>query len=181
VLEEKEFHQRLERIEGLVHTLESIADPKVRACAKDLVQSLLDLQGAGLDRIVTTLSGAGEPGRVLFHELARDDLVSSLLLLHGLHPVSLEERVKRAIAEIGPHLRSHGGSVEVVEISGGVLRLRLSGGGHGCGSSPDALRAAVEEAVYAAAPDVDGIQVEAGLEAPAPSGLVQLQVSPSRK
>ncbi|HJS73070.1 MAG TPA: NifU family protein [Vicinamibacteria bacterium] len=181
VLEEREFQRRIQKIEGLVHTLESVADPKVRASAKELVQSLLDLHGAGLDRILTTVSGAGEPGRILVDELARDDLVSSLLLLHGLHPVGLEERVKQALEEIGPHLRSHGGSVEMVGLSGSVVRLRLSGGGHGCGSSPAALQVAVEDAVYAAAPDVEGVQVEAVLNAPAPSGLVQLQASPSRR
>jgi Fe-S cluster biogenesis protein NfuA len=180
-LEEKEFQRRIQKIEGLVRALEAVADPKIRASAKELVQCLLDLHGAGLDRILAAVTGAGEPGRVLIDELARDDLVSSLLLLHGLHPVRLEDRVRQALERVGPYLRSHGGGVEMVGLSGGVVRLRLSGGGHGCGSSPAALQAAVEEALYAAAPDVEGLQIDAVATAPASPGLVQLQVLPSRR
>jgi Fe-S cluster biogenesis protein NfuA len=162
-LEEKEFQRRIQKIEGLVRALESVADPKIRASAKELVQCLLDLHGAGLDRILAAVTGAGEPGRVLIDELARED------------------RVRQALERVGPYLRSHGGGVEMVGLSGGVVRLRLSGGGHGCGSSPAALQAAVEEALYAAAPDVEGLQIDAVATAPASPGLVQLQVLPSRR
>ena len=36
----------------------------------------------------------GEPGHALIASLAGDDLVSSLLLLYGLHPLDLETRVE---------------------------------------------------------------------------------------
>src|ERR1700733_4995688 len=48
--------------------------------AQQLVREGVGLYGAGLDRIVAL----GDPG--LAERLATDDLVASLLLVHGLHP-----------------------------------------------------------------------------------------------
>ena len=45
----KDFRGDIQRIGGLVQEIESIADPAVRATAKDMVQSLMDLHGAGLN------------------------------------------------------------------------------------------------------------------------------------
>ena len=39
---------------------------------------------------------------------------SHLLLLHGLHPVPLEARVRAALDEVRPYLESHGGDVELL-------------------------------------------------------------------
>src|SRR5665213_3073887 len=45
----REFQEQVGRIEGLVHEIESIADPALRATAKELVRSLMDLHRAGLE------------------------------------------------------------------------------------------------------------------------------------
>jgi Fe-S cluster biogenesis protein NfuA/nitrite reductase/ring-hydroxylating ferredoxin subunit len=180
VLEEKEFQRRIQKIEGLVRTLESVADPRVRASAQDLVRSLMDLHGAGLDRLLSIVAGAGEPGRAIFDDLARDDLVSKLLLLYGLHPVDLETRVAQALETVRPYLRSHGGGVELLSASEGAVRLRFSGSCHGCASSAMTLKLAIEDAIYAAAPDVESLEVEGVVESTKPTGLVQLGVLPPR-
>jgi Fe-S cluster biogenesis protein NfuA/nitrite reductase/ring-hydroxylating ferredoxin subunit len=87
--------------------------------------------------------------------------VSSLLLLHGLHPLDLETRVAQALEQVRPYMRSHGGGVDLLEITGeGVIRLRLEGTCHGCPSSRVTLKFAVEKAIYAAAPDAAGLEVE---------------------
>ena len=62
-----------------------------------------------------------------------DDLVASVLLLHGLHPDSIETRVLRALDNVRPYLRSHGGEVELVSVREGVVRIKLTGS---CGSCP---------------------------------------------
>ena len=50
--------------------------------------------------------------------------------------------------------------------------------GHGCGSSPDAVRAALEEAVTGAAPDAAGVDVDV-VEAPAELPLLQIGRRPA--
>ena len=62
-----------------------------------------------------------------------------------------------------PYLGSHGGDVELLEVTDdGVVRLRLLGSCDGCPSSSVTLKLAVEDAIEAAAPEVTGIEVETG-------------------
>jgi Fe-S cluster biogenesis protein NfuA len=123
---------------------------------------------------------AGEPGRAIIDNLGRDDLVGSLLLLYGLHPLDLESRVIQALEKLRPYMRSHGGSVELLSINDGAVRLRLEGSSNGCGSSGQTLKAAIEEAIYDAAPDITALEIEGGLEKPFSSGLVQLARSSNK-
>ena len=47
-----------------------------------------------------------------------------MLLLQGLHPFEVEDRVRQALESVRPYLRSHGGNVELIEVDG-IARLRL--------------------------------------------------------
>ncbi len=87
--------------------------------------------------------------------LAADDLVASLLLVHGLHPHGVERRVSDALDTVRPYLGSHGGDVHLLEVSGDVVRLQFSGSCKSCPSSAVTLELAVEDAVRAAAPEID--------------------------
>jgi Fe-S cluster biogenesis protein NfuA len=129
----------------------------------ELVQALVELYGEGLARIVAACDVPVE-----------DELVAHLLLLHGLHPVPVEQRVTAALDEVRPHLLAHGGGVELLDVSEGVVRLRLEGACHGCPSSALTLRSAVEEAVMRAAPDVERIEADGTVE---PSGLLQIEIA----
>lgn len=167
--EKREFHARTEQIEQLLKTLESTADPQVHAAALELMQSIMELHGTGFERMLELLSQGTDGNRVI-GELAEDDLVSGLLLLHGLHPDDMETRVLRALNKVRPYLQSHGGDVEMLGLRDGVLRLRLRGSCGSCSSSSATLKNAVEEAVVEAAPDVTEIIAEPATE--------QLNVSP---
>lgn len=173
-LDKKEFQQRLQKIEELVHTIESSADPRVRASAVELMQSLMELHGAGIERMMEITFETGAAGREIIDRLADDDLVASLLLLYGLHPLDIETRVMQALDKVRPYLRSHGGDVELLGVTDGAVRLRLQGSCHGCASSAMTLKLAIEEAIYEAAPDLTALEVEGVVAPPAPSGLVQL-------
>ncbi len=165
----------LQRVEGLIRKIENLPDPEARAAAVELVQSLMDFHGAGLDRLMEIVAGAGEAGYAVFDKFAEDELVGSLLLLHGLHPVPLETRVMQALDEVRPYLDSHGGNVELLGVEEGVVRLRLQGSCKTCPSSSMTLKLAIEEAIYRAAPDVAAIEAEGVAEQPpAPNGLVQI-------
>ena len=173
-MEEKEFQQRIQKIETLVRKVEGLPDAEARASALQLFQLVMDLHGAGVERMMNIVFEAGEPGRAIIDNLGSDDLVGSLLLLYGLHPLDLEARVIRALEKLRPYMRSHGGSVELLGVNDGVIRLRLEGSSNGCGSSAQTLKATIEEVIFDAAPDMAGLEIEGGLEKPFASGLVQL-------
>ena len=85
----QEFQQRVARIDGLVQQVESAADPALRSAARELIQSLMELHGAGLERIIEIVSNAKETAG-LVQILSQDELVSSLLVLYNLHPEDFE-------------------------------------------------------------------------------------------
>jgi Fe-S cluster biogenesis protein NfuA len=117
----------------------------------------------------------------LIDTFASDDLLSSIFLLHDLHPVDLETRVMLALDEVRPYLKSHGGNVEFVRLEGNVAYLRLEGSCHGCPGSTNTLKLAIEEVLYKAAPDLAGLQVEGVTEPPARSAIPVTFVPPKRK
>jgi len=156
---------RIAQIEALTEVLEHCLDTEVKTSARDLVRVILDLHRAGIATILDRLAAAGAPGQEIAADLARDSLVSGLLVLHDLHPEDFETRVRRALEEAGPRLRSqHRGNVELAAVVGDTVKLRLSGGCGTCPSSSSTLRKAVEDAILAAAPDVVAIEVESTVE-----------------
>jgi Fe-S cluster biogenesis protein NfuA len=160
------------RVEELIGRAEHFADPADRAVTRDLVSSLLELHGAGLARVLDVLSGSGDVGRSVMQALVADGLVASLFLLHGLHPVDLESRVRLALDAVRPALAHHGGGVELFGVIDGVVRLRLEGNCNGCPSSGETLRNLVETALDEAAPDRTGLEIVSP-ELP-PSRLISL-------
>ena len=48
--------------------------------------------------------------------LADDPLVASLLVVHGLHPDGLRQRVAAALEKVRPFLGGHGGDVELLDV-----------------------------------------------------------------
>jgi Fe-S cluster biogenesis protein NfuA len=174
VADDKDFQARVQRIGGLVHDLETIADPAARAAAKDLVQLLMDLHGTGLERILDVVFQAGEPGAQIIDDLGRDPLVSSLLVLYGLHPEELQTRVEGKLEQMVSKLHKMGAEAKLISVSDGHVRVRVSVDGHACGSTFRTLQASVEEAMYEAAPDLLSLVVE-GLEEQAASGFVAVE------
>jgi len=178
--DKKDVQQRLQKIEALVQTIESAADPRVRAGAVELMQSLMELHGAGIKRMMEIVFETGAVGGGIIDRFADDDLASSLLLLYGLHPLDIETRVMQALDKVRPYLRSHGGNVELLGVSDTIVGLRLQGSCNGCASSAMTLKLAIEEAVYEAAPDVTGLEVEGVVGESPRSSLVQLEPAPGK-
>ena len=171
--DDKDFRERVQRIGGIVQEIEAIADPATRATAKVLIQSLMDLHSAAIERTMEIVAGAGEPGLALIDQLGRDPMVSSVLVLYGLHPEELDSRVQKAIEKVKPQLRKQGAEVEVLELHEGVVRLRVQTGDHTCGSTAKTVRATLEGAIYDAAPDLNLLTLE-GLDGQVASGFVAL-------
>jgi len=167
LLDDQGLQERVARMEALLGEIETLADPNARAKAAEVVGVLLELYGEGLARMMEVVGQGNERERI-FEALAEDELVSHLLLLHGLHPLDLETRVVQALKEVRPYLQSHGGNVELLGVEGGVARVRLQGSCDGCPSSTVTLKLAIEEAIMKAAPDLEGIEAE-GVAEPKPA------------
>jgi Fe-S cluster biogenesis protein NfuA/nitrite reductase/ring-hydroxylating ferredoxin subunit len=151
-----------ERIEMLLDA-SSAHGAMARERSEELVRLVADLYGAGLGRILDIVHDQGRLDEQVLDALAADDLVASLLLVHGLHPYDVGTRIERALDEVRPYLGTHGGDVELLGVTGaGVVRLRLLGSCDGCASSSVTLKLAVEGAVEAAAPEITGIEVDTG-------------------
>lgn len=163
-MEDRIARERVARVEHLLEDVEALSDPLARETATELVTALLDLYGEGLGRIVAEAADRDDDG-ALAAALAADELVGHLLLLHDLHPVPLQERVRGALRDVRPYLESHGGDVELLGVDEGVVRLRLQGSCEGCPSSSATLQLAIEEAIRAAAPDVARVEAD-GAAAP---------------
>jgi Fe-S cluster biogenesis protein NfuA/nitrite reductase/ring-hydroxylating ferredoxin subunit len=142
--------------------------------AEELVRIVADLYGAGLERLLDIVHERGHLTDDVLDALAGDDLVASLLLVHGLHPYSVGARIEQALAGVRPYLGSHGGDVELLGVGDdGVVRLRMLGSCDGCPSSSVTLKLAVEGAIEAAAPEVTAIEVSDA--APAPGPLIPVE------
>jgi hypothetical protein len=145
-----------ERVETLLTELGPLAPQ-----AEELVRALVELYGAGLDRVMEIVTETGSPETL--RRLIDDDLVSDLLIVHDLHPLTTAERVESA-------LNGHQSEIELLGVTpDGVVRLRADGL-HGCRP-----RETVERVVRAAAPEVSGVEFEdpllqIGLRPPGPPG-----------
>jgi Fe-S cluster biogenesis protein NfuA/nitrite reductase/ring-hydroxylating ferredoxin subunit len=133
-----------------------------RERAERLVREVTDLYGAVLERMMDVAMAANPE---LADRFAADDLVASLLLVHGLHPHDVERRVSDALDSVRPYLGSHGGDVSLLGVDDGVVRLQFQGSCKSCPSSSVTLELAVEDAVRAAAPEIESIEVVAAEEA----------------
>jgi hypothetical protein len=125
----------IQDIERLICQVEESADPGTKAGVRELVQAILEFHGVGLSRIVE-LSGEQQ-----VRELARDEAVAPLLLLYGLHPDTLEVRVRRAVDKLQ--------GVDITAIEDGVVRVKT-----------DISRETIEQALFAAAPEIAAIDIE---------------------
>lgn len=169
-MDDETARARVARVEELLDEVEALPDTRAAAKATELVQALLELYGEGLARLLAHAAEAGATG--LSGAVAEDELVSHLLLLHDLHPVPLQERVRGALAEVRPYLDSHGGGVELVAVEDGMVRLRMQGSCDGCPSSAATLKLAIEDAIHRAAPEIEEVRAEgeAGAAPPAAEG-----------
>jgi hypothetical protein len=169
------LHERVARIDGLVQQLDSTADPASRAAAKELVQSLMDLHGGAIERMLEIILKAGETGESIIKKLGRDELVSSLLVLYELHPEDFETRVRRGLEKVHRFASSRNASIEVLAISSGTVHVRIDvSGGHSCGSTTRDIQSAIREALFETAPDAVDVVIDGVQEDTNASGFVPL-------
>lgn len=154
-----EPEQLIARVQELTGRLEDLEDPDCRELAEELTSAVVQMYGAGLERIVELIDDEETRDR-----LAADELVAGLLMIHDLYPVPLEERVMQALDSVRPYMESHGGNIELLGFEDGVVKLRLEGSCKSCRASSSTLELAVRQALQEAAPDLLGMDVEGMVE-----------------
>jgi Fe-S cluster biogenesis protein NfuA/nitrite reductase/ring-hydroxylating ferredoxin subunit len=157
------------RVQELTQQLEAVQDPAARDLAEELTAAIVQMYGAGLERIVAAMP------RVVLEQLAADEVVAGLLLIHDLFPISVEQRVLQALERVRPYMESHGGNVEFLGVHENIAHLRLQGSCKSCSASSSTLELAVRQALEEAAPDLEGMEVEGVVEEPTGSTLEVLQ------
>ncbi|HEV3172856.1 MAG TPA: NifU family protein [Actinocrinis sp.] len=159
------------RVEQLVA---AFPDARDRSRAEELVRLVVGVYGEGLERVAAELSRRDPK---MLADLAEDDLVGGLLLVHGLHPLEVDARIQQALDRVRPYLGSHAGGVEYLGVDeDGVAHLRLAGTCNGCPSSTVTVRSAIEGAIEQAAPEVAAIDVEGVIAPSSPSEPQLLQI-----
>jgi Fe-S cluster biogenesis protein NfuA len=159
VIGEKEFQRKIQRLGTFVGELEQAPAMGSNITTKELVQLLMEVHGAGLERMLEIVFESGLPGEEIIARLAHDPITRSLLLLYSLHPDPLETRVATALENARASLRKLGGEAELIAIRDGAVEVKLRGPEHSCGSTTSNLRSVLEECIYELAPDVTSLTV----------------------
>jgi Fe-S cluster biogenesis protein NfuA len=164
-------------IEEQVRELESIADPHTRTVALKLVASVLELHTNGLERMLRILQESTSDFESGMAALQRDPLVRALLVLHDLNQQPPDLRVKQALQELEPQLVKLGAKATVLHLDSQSVSVRISGGGQGCGSTAESVRALVERAIVEASPDIADVRVT--IESPPPVLIPVSAIAPT--
>ncbi len=69
-----------------------------------------------------------------------------------------KENVEQVLDELRPYLMSDGGNVELVDIEGPVVQLRLQGACGSCPSSAMTLRMGIERRLREAIPEIAEVE-----------------------
>jgi hypothetical protein len=135
-----ELDQASKRIETLLDRFSAFpATTGARADAEELVRITSSLHGECLRRIVHRLrEELGPRADLLLEHACSDPLIASLLVTHGLHPVPLEDRVRRAVEQFD--------DVQLLGVTEDLVEIRVDG-------TADTAEKA-EQAIHAAAPEV---------------------------
>ena len=86
--------------------------------------------------------------------LTREDVQDQMMLIGK----NTREKIQYLVdTQINPGVAEHGGAVQVVDIRGRSLYLKLHGGCQGCGAADFTLRQGIETIVKRAVPEIDQI------------------------
>ncbi len=72
--------------------------------------------------------------------------------------ISTREKVLQALERIRPSLQADGGDVELVDVTGGVVKLKLKGACAGCPMSTMTLKMGIEKFLKQQIPEVTEVE-----------------------
>ncbi len=158
-----DFDKAVAELETLVATLERDGDERAL--------HLLALMDA-IHRPALELMLAGD---------ADHPVASAVLAMYELVPLDERTQIEEALDEVRPYIESHGGDLELLDVQGGVVHVRMSGACEGCAASSMTLRRGIEAKLRERIPWFEEIiahEPEAAPEADAANLLPMVQVDP---
>ena len=70
----------------------------------------------------------------------------------------MKEKVEKALDKIRPALQADGGNIELVDVTDGIVKVRLTGACGGCPMSQMTLKMGVERALKQQVPEVKSVE-----------------------
>lgn len=162
----------LDEVESGLDAVDALPD-SVRNDVVRLLDGVDALHRAALVRLGELLG----PDRV--GQLRQEPLVGWLFDAYGIG-VEQAAAAEAALDEVRPYVHSHGGAVDLIDVTAGLVRVRLSGACAGCTASSDTLRERIDAALRERVPGFTGVDAEEEADAvahPPPVGPVPIELS----
>ena len=108
-------------------------------------------------------------------------LAVAVLAMYELVPLDERTQIEEALDEVRPYIESHGGALELLDVDGGVVHVRMSGACEGCAASAMTLRRGIETKLRERIPWFEEIVAHDPEPEPVPDGVTLLpmvQVDP---
>lgn len=139
--------------------------PSAAQVVRPVLDSIIALHGQALAWLIAGITRTAD-GAAELEKLAEQEPLRAVLLLHGLHPVPVEKRARRAIDRVRPDILVQGCHLGPAEITSGVLRVRLHG------EKAREVRNVLEQAVLDSAPDLADLYIDiVGANGPVEAGV----------
>lgn len=137
----------LDEISQLIAALESNPDPAVREQVAALLEGIDTVHRTALSHLFGAIQGMG--GAAFINRLTADPAIRLLLMSYDLLAVDRRITAEEALDAVRGHLHAHGVDVELLDVAGSEVFVRLHGIAES-GLNVDAVRHDIEEALRAA-------------------------------
>ena len=137
----------LRAVDEAIAALESHPDDTVRSATETLLTGIDTVHRLGLTHLVQAIHGIA--GEAFLNRLTSDHAIRLLLMSYNLIAVDRRLQAEEAMDTVRGHLHDHGIDVEILEVVGGVVavRLHVSGKDGPPPMSADAVRKDIEAAL----------------------------------
>ncbi|MFT4866154.1 MAG: Fe-S cluster biogenesis protein NfuA [Ilumatobacter sp.] len=140
------YSEILDRVAELAEGLLEHDEPDVASAAEELVDWLDVFHREGLGRFVEMVRQWR--GEIFLEQAALDPIVGELLTTYSLgvdvDAATIDRVVQVALDEVRPYVHSHGGEIEVISVTDGVVALRMHGSCNGCTAADDTVASRIE-------------------------------------
>ncbi|MQA62900.1 MAG: hypothetical protein GEU86_15725 [Actinophytocola sp.] len=164
----------LRRMEELLRAVEGLADAD-RSAVFEFLDGIDTLHRNALIDLARQL-----PEETLASLRDGSDAVAWLFDAYGIG-IDEHAAAEHALDQIRPYIHSHGGNVELLDVTDGIVKLRLAGACAGCSASAMTLTDGIEQALREHMPGFVGVEAEQEEAKPHPPPgpvLVELRSSP---
>ncbi len=145
--------ERDRRLERLLADAEAACGPVAWPRVEVFLSAVVELYAVALERLLSHGRSAARDPKELDLALVTDEVVSSVLLVHDLHPETLDDRVRRAL-DLVRRESPHTSPLTIAGVAEGILQLEPLDE-----AAPLPTTAAVARAVEQAAPDLAGVEI----------------------